>query len=60
LIIRGDNMPEKLSLNEIEKDFPLSKNVIYRWIKNGKLDTKEDEGELYVRLKDINNLLDER
>jgi predicted DNA-binding protein YlxM (UPF0122 family) len=53
-------MPEKLSLKEIEENFPLSKNVIYRWIKKGKLDTKEDEGELYVRLKDINILLDER
>jgi predicted DNA-binding protein YlxM (UPF0122 family) len=53
-------MPEKLSLNEIEKNFPLSKNVIYRWIKNGKLDTKEEDGEVFVCLKDINNLLGER
>ncbi|WP_167848989.1 hypothetical protein [Geotoga petraea] len=53
-------MPEKLSLNEIEKNFPLSKNVIYRWIKNRKLDTKEEDGEIFVRLKDINNLLGER
>lgn len=58
--IRGDKVPEKLSLNEIEENFPLSKMVIYRWIKNGKLNTKEEDGEVFVHLKDINNLLDER
>jgi predicted DNA-binding protein YlxM (UPF0122 family) len=60
LRIRGDKVPEKLSLNEIEENFPLSKMVIYRWIKNGKLNTKEEDGEIFVRLKDINNLLGER
>lgn len=53
-------MPEKLSLNEIEENFPLSKMVIYRWIKKGKLNTKEEDGEVFVHLRDINNLLDER
>jgi len=52
-------MPERLTLREIEKDFPLSKRVIYKWIKKGKLNTKKEKGEVFVMLQDIKKLLDE-
>lgn len=58
--IRGDNVPERLTLNEIEENFPLSKRIIYRWIEKGMLKTKEENGEEFIKLQDINNLLDQR
>ncbi|MGM0642125.1 MAG: hypothetical protein ACQESN_11965 [Thermotogota bacterium] len=53
-------MPENLSLNEIEKNFPLSKRIIFKWIKQGRLNTKKENGETIIKLKDINRLLEER